>query len=98
MIVYSELENLTSRLDTDGLHRSEFSLRVEVLSAEGKSLLCQEDKQVVDRSLNQRRDFFLARRTHMPTEMPTGQYVLRVSVEDRTAAKVGESMLHFQVK
>jgi hypothetical protein len=98
VIVYTELENLTTRLDHDGLYRSELALRLEVLSADGKSLLCQEDKQVVDRSLNQRRDFFLARRMRMPAEMTTGQYVLRVSVEDKVAGKVGESMLRFQVR
>jgi hypothetical protein len=98
VIVYSELDNLTSRPDTDGQFRTDLSLRVEILTADGRSVLQQEDKHVVDRSLNQRRDFFLARRLRMPADLAAGQYVLRVSVEDQGAAKVGESMLRFEVK
>jgi hypothetical protein len=98
VIVYSELDNLTSKMQSDNLYRCELALRIELLSAEGKSLVCQEDKQVIDRSLNPRRDFFLARRMCLPPDMPPGQYVLRVSVEDRQANKVGESMLRFGIK
>ena len=98
VIVYSELDNLTSKMQPDNFYRCELALRIELLSAEGKSLSCQEDKQVIDRSLNPRRDFFLARRLCLPADMPPGQYVLRVSVEDRQANKVGESMLRFGIK
>lgn len=97
VIVYCELENLTSRAEPAGLHRSELSLRAEVLGIDGRSVLVEEDKQVVDRSLNPRRDFFLARRLRLPADLAGGQYVVRVSVEDKLAGKVGESMLRFEV-
>jgi hypothetical protein len=98
VIVYCELDNFASRITDDGQFETRLSLRIEVLSAEGASHLVQEDKEVVDRSRNQRRDFFLARRLRLPANLPPGEYVVRVSVTDRVAGKVGESITRFSVK
>ncbi|MCG3179926.1 MAG: hypothetical protein BIFFINMI_02276 [Phycisphaerae bacterium] len=98
VIVYSELENFSSQVTKDGQFETHLSLRVEVLAADGRSFLAQTDDDVVDRSLNRRRDFFIARRVRLPANLAAGQYVVRVSVTDKPANKVGESIARFQVK
>lgn len=98
IIAYSELDHFTSRHEKEGRWRTELSLRIEVLSADGKSFQVQEDPEVVDYSVNRRQDFFLARRLRLGNDLPAGQYVMKVAIEDKLGGKVAESLVRFQVR
>ncbi len=97
VIVYSELRNFHSERTEDALYRVTLSSRLEVLTADGRSLWTHEEPQIVDRSRQRREDFFLAQRVSLPADLGPGEYVLKVMIEDTTAAKATEATLPFRI-
>jgi len=96
-IVYTELGNLRSEKNAEGLFESRLATRLELFSAKGDSVWQREEPEVVDYCRQRRSDFFLAQRITLPPTLPAGDYALKVSVEDRVAARADERTVNLVI-
>lgn len=96
-IVYGEVANLRSARDADGNFRTVLGTRLEVLTADGGSVWQHEEDEIVDTCRRQRSDFFLAQRVALPATMGTGDYVLKMFVEDKLSGLGHEAVLPFTI-
>ncbi len=90
-ILYSELSDLRAEKVEDGLFETRLASRVELFTADGRSVWARDEPQIVDRCRHRRRDFFLAQRLTIPATLPAGDYVLKLFVEDQIAGKAAET-------
>jgi|CXWL01.1.fsa_nt_gi hypothetical protein len=97
-IVYAEIENLRASAESNGVFETKLSTRLEVLTAEGKSMWQREEPEVIDRCRRPRRDFFVAQRITLPPTLPVGEYVLKFSMEDKTSGMIAESSATFSLQ
>ena len=96
-IAYFEVSNFTSEKMPDGRFRTLLSDRFEILTPEGESVWHHEEPEIEDLSRRRREDFFVAQRIVIPPALGEGRYVLKVTVEDRLAAKQTQALLQFNV-
>ncbi|MBU0718845.1 MAG: hypothetical protein KJ749_11395 [Planctomycetes bacterium] len=96
-IVYSEVRNLRSDIADNGQYRTLLRTRLEVLTADGKSVWEHEEPEVQDLCRRPRTDFFIAQRMSLPPTLAAGDYVLKVLVEDRLSGKANEATYPFAV-
>ena len=96
-IVYSEIQNLHAEETDDGRFRTELGTRLEVLTAEGQSVWEHEEPNIVDICRTPRKDFFVAERITLPSTLVAGDYVLKVSVEDKLSARFDEMTHPFTI-
>ena len=96
-IVYCEVRNFQSEADAEGKFVTRLSTRLEVLSVDGVSVLEKSEPEVVDVCRVRRSDFFLAQRITLPSTLASGDYVLKVAVEDLRGAKVAEVSKSFSL-
>lgn len=94
-IVYAEIENLRTVADSNGIYETRLATRLEVLTADGKSMWQREEPDVVDRCRHPRRDFFVAQRVTLPPTLPVGEYVMKFHVEDKASGLMAESQAAF---
>ena len=96
-IVYSEIRSLRSEKVADDQYRTVLATRLEVLTAMGDSVWEHEEPEIVDLCRRPRTDFFIAQRIALPPTLPTGEYVLKVLVEDKLSGKANESAHRFAI-
>ncbi len=96
-IVYAEVRNLRAEPMDDGRHRTVLATRIEVLSADGRSLWKLEEPEIVDICRRRRRDFFVAQRITLPSTLPAGEYVLKVMAEDKLSGRLDEASYPFEM-
>jgi len=96
-IVYFEIENFTSHPDDDGRFRSLLADHFEVLNPEGEVLWTQDERSIEDLSRSRRADFFVAQRIALPATLDAGDYVLKITVEDRLASKRTQAIHSFHI-
>jgi len=96
-IVYSEIAHLRSERIADGRYQTRLGTRLEVLTADGKSLWQREEPEIVDVCRRRRVDFFIAQRITLPPTLATGDYVLKVLVEDKLSGTAGEAAHPFTI-
>jgi len=96
-IVYFEVENFTWEQAKDGRFRSVIGDRFEVMDAGGDVLWHREEPSIEDLSRTRREDFFVAQRITLPPSFKEGDYVLKVTVEDKLAGKATQAIHHFHV-
>lgn len=97
-IVYCELKNLRSEPVDGGQYRTALSTRIELFSADGKSLWHQEEPKIEDLCRRKRSDFFIAQRIALPANLTPGDYVLKVTVTDELSNRMNEGGLPFTLK
>jgi hypothetical protein len=97
-IVYSEIANFGSELTEDGHYRTQLATRLEILTADGRSVWDREEPEIVDLCRRRRNDFFIAQRVTLPPTLPADDYVLKVLVEDRLTGKVDEVAHRFAIR
>ncbi len=96
-IVYSEISNLQSEETGDGRYRTRLATRLEVLTADGRSVWRQEEPDIVDLCRRRRTDFFVAQRISLPPTLSAGDYVLKVLIEDKLSGKADEALHPFAI-
>ncbi|MCG3129423.1 MAG: hypothetical protein FLDDKLPJ_00150 [Phycisphaerae bacterium] len=89
-ILYCEVRNFASQPE-EGVYVSRFESRVELLTADGRSVWEQPPANIEDRCTRRRSDFFIAHRLTLPPTIPAGEYVLKVELHDKLAGKMNES-------
>lgn len=90
VIVYAELANFQTEREGD-----EYVVRLSqelVLynESDGLPVWRQQPEQIIDRSRNRRRDFFVVQLIHLSERLSVGKYHLKVRITDRTAQQVDE--------
>lgn len=96
-IVYSEVRNFQTEQTDDGGYRTRLGTRLEVLTADGRSVWQHEEPEIADLCRRRRTDFFIAQRIELPPTLPAGNYVLKVMVEDKLSGKAGETSHAFAI-
>ncbi len=96
-IVYSEVANLSSELNSEGLFETRLSTRLEVLTADGESVWQHEEAEIIDVCRRRRTDFFVVQRVTLPPTLPVGDYVLKVLVADRLSGRADEAAHAFAI-
>jgi len=97
-IVYSEVRRFRSESKADGQFETRLATRLELFSADGKSVWNKEEPEIVDVCRRRRTDFFIAQRVTLPPTLPAGDYVLKVFVEDKLSGRAGEGRLPLTIQ
>jgi len=89
MIIYLELENFSPVEIGNGQHEVRLSQEVALYTDwDGQKVWRHETQQIVDRSRNQRRDFFVVQMITLPARLNVGKYILKVDVTDQHGGSV----------
>lgn len=96
--VYTEISNFRSEpMDGDRLHTL-VSEQVQVFDAAGKSVWERNEPKIEDVVRTPRRDFFIPFPLHLPASLPPGDYVVKVTVEDRIGGTTDQQRLSFSIQ
>ncbi len=97
--LYVEVKNFASEQDENSLFVTKITHRLELLTPEGQTVWSDNrDWEVVDRCVNRRMDFFFNRLWYLPEGLGAGEYVLKVTVEDKLKSQVDEVRYRIQVQ
>ena len=96
-VVYCELQDFVSKQGEDGLYQASFDLRTQILNRGGEVVLELEDRDIVDRCRQPRRDCFIPRLVWLPATLSPGEYVVKISVTDKLGEKMAENRATFRV-
>jgi len=97
VLVYCEVANFVSKKTGDNWYETKLSQQ-ETLATEDGLLLWRPNPEVVeDRSMNQRRDFYLVKKITIPDNLAVGKYALRMSVTDLNTNKIAVVNLPIEI-
>ena len=100
-ILYCEIENSHAKLSAKGMYETrltyELSLYPDSAGGTANPVFSKPATSVIDRCRNRRRDFFIADRVTFPAHIAAGRYVLKVTVTDTQAKRIGEATLPVQL-
>ncbi len=97
--LYCEVKNFATESTPDGKYRTRIAHRLELLTPQGHSVWKDPDEmEVVDICLNKRTDFFFNRLVQLPLGINPGDYVLKVTVEDKVKSRIDEASLLLEIK
>ncbi|MCH8880708.1 MAG: hypothetical protein IID34_12615 [Planctomycetes bacterium] len=97
--LYCEVKNFATESTSDGKYRTRIAHRLELLTPQGHSVWKDTDEmEVVDICLNKRTDFFFNRLVQLPLGINPGDYVLKVTVEDKVKSRIDEASLLLEIK
>ncbi|HPF37300.1 MAG TPA: hypothetical protein P5081_15545 [Phycisphaerae bacterium] len=92
VLIYVEVDNFESRKMPSGEYRTVLGARLTLLSSEGRELVSMDDSNIEDISRGVRRDFFLAfGPITIPGNLPVGDYIVKVEIEDKLANKINSN-------
>ena len=90
MIVYAELDRFKSVKGADDSYVVTLSQEIVLYNeSDGLAVWRQPAVEVVDKSRNQRRDFFVVQLIRLPARLSVGKYVLKVRIIDTQAGNGG---------
>ena len=103
VLVYAEVQNFRSDTGTDGLYRTRIRSLVEVVPAAEAGVLAspvdrREFPATEDASRSLRSDYFHSYRIDLPTQLPAGTYMLRLTITDELSGKSTATTLPFSVR
>ncbi|MEM6980136.1 MAG: hypothetical protein AAF539_10770 [Planctomycetota bacterium] len=96
IILYCEIDNFVANPVEAG-YETKLQGSYEVLDSDGGRVLSQSlpmDRQV---SRNRLRDYFIAYQMHLPKSLASGEYSLRLTMEDVHGKKYGQSTVDFRI-
>ena len=97
-IIYVEVEDFAAAPVGDDQH--EVKLVQELVlykESDGLAVWRHEPTQIVDRSRNRRRDFYIVQMISLPARLSEGRYRLKIRVNDEHGQSVDETTLKLQV-
>ncbi len=97
--LYCEVKNFATESTPGGKYRTRIAHRLELLTPQGHSVWKDPNEmEVVDICLNKRTDFFFNRLVQLPLGINPGDYVLKVTVEDKVKSRIDEASLLLEIK
>ncbi len=99
VVLYCELAGFRSEpcSDKPGWHHTLLGERLAILTADGKEFWHYDEPTIEDLCLRARRDFFVTKKLRIPSNLPVGSYVLKVTIRDQLANRVTESNVPFEI-
>lgn len=94
---YTEVANFRSEPVDQGQLRTVLSARMEIFQADGKRVWERSIPHIEDRVFTPRRDFFVPLEIQLDAPLSVGQYVLKVTIEDKLGATTDQQRLRFEV-
>ena len=97
VLLYVEVRNFTARQKDDHQYETELQGSFRVLDRAGTSRAERTlplDKQTC---ANLRRDYYIAYRLYIPSELAPGSYTLELTIEDKKGEKSNNALLDFNV-
>jgi len=100
VLVYSEIENFTSELTADGMHRTLLKSKVQIFKAGTKGDLVAEIPfdTTEDLCRNVRKDYFHSYKFEIPRNISLGPHIMKLTVEDEISQKVATYTQNFTVR
>ncbi|MFK7778704.1 MAG: hypothetical protein QM501_11420 [Gimesia sp.] len=100
VLVYSEIENFTSELTSDGMHRTLLKSKVQIFKAGTKGDLVAEIPFATTEDLcrNVRKDYFHSYKFEIPRNISLGPHIMKLTVEDEISQKVATYTQNFTVR
>ena len=99
VVLYCELAGFRSEASTDkpGWFRTLLGERLAILTIDGKELWNYDEPSIEDLCRRPRRDFFVTKKLRIPSNLPIGPYVLKVTIRDQVANRVTETNVPFEI-
>ncbi|MDH3584782.1 MAG: hypothetical protein OER86_11260, partial [Phycisphaerae bacterium] len=98
VIVYTELENFTSRVDSKDEHVVRLTQEIVLYNeSDGLAVWRIKPSQIIDRSHTRRRDFFVVNKTYLPERLTVGKYRLKVTMTDTQDQSVDEATIPIRI-
>lgn len=98
VFLYTEVVNFRYQPTADGRLHSEMSEEVEIFDADGQSVWKQNAEKIEETVLHPRRDFFIPFEIMLPADTPAGQYVIKVTIEDKIGLTTDQQRLTFTIE
>jgi len=96
--VYTEVANYRSEPTNDDRLRTLLGERVQVFDAAGTIVWERNEPNIEDRVRSPRRDFFIPFPMRLPATLPPGEYVVKVTIEDRIGGTTDQQRLTFTIE
>ena len=97
VFLYTEVYNFRSEPTDEGKLHTVLSQKVQIFDSTGKIVWERTEPNIVDRVVTPRRDFFIPFPINLPGELPAGEYILKVTVEDKLGATADQQKLTFTI-
>ncbi|WP_145351863.1 hypothetical protein [Roseimaritima multifibrata] len=96
VILYSEVDSFAAERLSTG-YETQLQGSYEIFDSSGKRIaekVLPTDQQVCN---NYRRDYFIAYRLHLPSQLADGKYRMELTMEDLKGKKYGQSSIEFEI-
>lgn len=93
VLLYVEVDRFGSERREDQLWETRLSVRAVLYDPAGKEVVRVREAEAVDRSRQQRRDFFVCLPLAFPAIEEAGRYTLKVTVHDRISNRIAQQSL-----
>jgi hypothetical protein len=98
VIIYCEVANFASKKGDDGWYTTHLTQQETLMTHDNLLVWRPNAEDVEDRSLNQRRDFYLVKKLTIPENLAAGTYSLVMNVTDKISGKKNIVTLPIEIK
>jgi hypothetical protein len=91
MILYCEVQNFSSQLNQNKMWQTELVQDAVLYTEGGMSVWNDRSRPINDTARGRRQDFFIVQKMTLPSTLPMGKYLLKVSIEDKQSHHVAEA-------
>lgn len=97
VLVYCELSNFKSRLDSKHQWKTQLAQQVTVFTDTGIMVWKDKQRPVTDECRDRRNDFFLYDLVTLPPNLTIGRYLVKLTIIDKLANRVNESSVPVEI-
>lgn len=98
VIVYAEVENFQPAPQADGSYAVKLNQEIVLYNeSDGLAVWKVRPQQIVDRSANRRRDFFVVQVVRLPNRLTVGKYLMKLTVTDEVGQQIDEATVPIQI-
>jgi hypothetical protein len=97
VLLYCEIDNVAAEKVRNGFE-TQLQGSYEIIDSQGRKIADQILPMEPDVCQNHRRDYFIVYKIYMPQQIASGNYQMRLTIEDMKARKFGQSQIDFQIK
>jgi hypothetical protein len=91
VLLYCEVQNFSSQLNDAKMWQTALDQDAVLYTEGGMAVWNDKTQAVNDTARNRRQDFFIVQRMRLPSTLPIGRYLLKVTIEDKQSHHVAES-------
>jgi len=91
VILYCEVQNFSSQMGDNHMWQTALVQDAVLYTEGGMAAWSDKTQAVTDSARNRRQDFFIVQRMVLPSTLPMGRYLLKVTIEDKQSHHVAEA-------